>query len=241
MDNTQGFFMELKKLNTSLLLLINILVFIAILCLLKILFSGIKKIEWGNVADLTSAICNIMIASTALYAAFVANNWFVQNKKLKSLSTSHQLAMKFEMQLWEINSRLYNDTLVRASIKKDIKDSRKLTEELKSKVEAEIKKQLTNDLEELANLYTTKSMLTRFDIHLSDRFEKLFENILRSRKSYLDSQYSYLAVICNNIDSPTHADVVTATENLENCKTELASLFQLNLCETNINDDYYFR
>ena len=78
----------------------------------------------GNAADLTSALCNIVITSTALCAAFVANNWFVQNKKLKSLSTSHQLAMKFEMQLWEINSRLYNDGIVRASHQEICSDKR---------------------------------------------------------------------------------------------------------------------
>ena len=41
--------------------------------------------------------------------------------------------MKFEMQLWEINSRLYNDGIVRAS-RKYVQDNKELTDEIKSKV-----------------------------------------------------------------------------------------------------------
>lgn len=48
--------------------------------------------------------------------------------------------MKFEMQLWEINSRLYNDGIVRASIRKYVQDNKELTDEIKSKVAAEINK-----------------------------------------------------------------------------------------------------
>ncbi|HAX6801299.1 TPA: hypothetical protein JTN34_004580 [Escherichia coli] len=83
--------------------------------------------------------------------------------------------MKFEMQLWEINSRLYNDGIVRASIRKYVQDNKELTDEIKSKVAAEINKKATSDLSELANLYTTRSMLARFDIKLSERLENLFK------------------------------------------------------------------
>jgi hypothetical protein len=73
--------MELKKLNTSLLLLVNILVFIAILCLIKILFNGVKKLEWGNVADWVNAICNIIIALSVIYAGLQAR---IGSSKIKS-------------------------------------------------------------------------------------------------------------------------------------------------------------
>ncbi|WP_250668308.1 hypothetical protein [Escherichia coli] len=232
--------MNTKIINSALIGLVAALLFVVILVLVKVLFAGSKGFEWGNAADLTSALCNIVIAFTAIYAGLIANNWFVQNKKLKSLSSSHQLAMKFEMQLWEINSRLYNDTVVRASIRKYVQDNEELTDEIKSKVAAEVNKGTTSDLSELANLYTTKSMLTRFDIQLSERLENLFQNILKLRTLYIDNQYIYLLTICKHINCPEHEDVIAATENLESVKRELAAIFQHELCKTNINDDYYF-
>ncbi|WP_224119544.1 hypothetical protein [Escherichia coli] len=232
--------MNIKTINSTLVGIVAVLLFLAVLVLVKVLFAGSRGFEWGNAADLTSALCNIVIASTALCAAFVANNWFVQNKKLKSLSTSHQLAMKFEMQLWEINSRLYNDGIVRASIRKYVQDNKELTDEIKSKVAAEINKKATSDLSELANLYTTRSMLARFDIKLSERLENLFKDILELRQSYLDNQYIYLLTICKHINCPKHEDVIEATENLESVKRELAAIFQYELCETNIDTDYSF-
>src|SRR5699024_11451049 len=98
----------------------------------------------------------------------------------------------------------------------------------------------TSDLSELANLYTTRSMLARFDIKLSERLENLFKDILELRQSYLDNQYIYLLTICKHINCPKHEDVIAATENLESVKRELAAIFQYELCETNIDTDYSF-
>ena len=105
---------------------------------------------------------------------------------------------------------------------------------------AEINKKATSDLSELANLYTTRSMLARFDIKLSERLENLFKDILELRQSYLDNQYIYLLTICKHINCPKHEDVIAATENLESVKRELAAIFQYELCETNIDTDYSF-
>ncbi|EOZ7623497.1 hypothetical protein UXP41_04270 [Enterobacter hormaechei] len=232
--------MELKKLNTSLLLLVNILVFIAILCLIKILFNGVKKFEWGNVADWVNAICNIIIALSVIYAGLQARNWFKQNKKLNSLSSSHKLAMKYESLLWEINSRLYNDTLIIASIHDDINRKEKSREEITVLILNEINRNVTTDLTELANLYTTKSMLKRFDIHPSPELEKLIEDILKLRTNYLNSYYNYLATINKYKDCIEHEDVINAHQNLKENKRSLAKIFQFDMCKNSINQDYNF-
>lgn len=233
--------MALKRLNVSLFLLINLLVFIAILCLIKILFNGTQNFEWGNVADWINAICNIIIALSVIYAGFQARNWFMQNKKLNSLSTSHQLAMRFESLLWEINSRLYNDTVIIASIRDDIQRKEKSSEEITLRIQNEINRNVTTDLTDLANLYTTKSMLKRFDIHPSQELENLIENISQLRTAYLNSYYYFLAALNKNMDYFEHENVTNALQDLNLSKHNLAKIFQFDMCKHSINEDYHFK
>jgi hypothetical protein len=96
----------------------------------------------------------------------------------------------------------------------------------------EINRNVTTDLTELANLYTTKSMLKRFDIHPSPELEKLIEDILKLRTNYLNSYYNYLATINKYIDCIEHEDVINAHQNLKENKKVWLKFFNLICVKT---------
>lgn len=64
--------MNLKKTNTTLLTLVGLLLILAILDLIKILFSDSKGFEWGSLTDWISASTSII---TLIFAFFVYSNW----------------------------------------------------------------------------------------------------------------------------------------------------------------------
>lgn len=77
--------MELKRVNLILLWSVIILIFITVLILVKVLFTGSKGFEWGSVSDWVSAACNMAMAGAALYAAYNAKDWLKIKKKESSL------------------------------------------------------------------------------------------------------------------------------------------------------------
>lgn len=77
--------MELKRVKLILLWSVIILIFITILVLVKVLFTGSKGFEWGSVSDWVSAACNMAMAGAALYAAYNAKDWLKIKKKESSL------------------------------------------------------------------------------------------------------------------------------------------------------------
>ncbi|WP_411194889.1 hypothetical protein ACHQIU_22170 [Raoultella planticola] len=77
--------MELKRENRILIWSVIILIFITILVLVKVLFTGSEGFEWGSVSDWVSATCNMAMAGAALYAAYNAKDWLKIKKKESSL------------------------------------------------------------------------------------------------------------------------------------------------------------
>lgn len=67
--------MDIKKYEVHFTILITVLAFLEIMFLIKMLFAGFQGFEWGSVTDWVSALCNIAMASAAVYAASNAKNW----------------------------------------------------------------------------------------------------------------------------------------------------------------------
>ncbi|RKQ40163.1 hypothetical protein D8M09_08300, partial [Enterobacter sp. R1(2018)] len=78
--------MGLKYWNRGLLGLVAILLFLAVLILLKILFSGSGKMEWGSVSDWVSTVLNGIVACTAVFALKKANNFFQEKLTEEDIS-----------------------------------------------------------------------------------------------------------------------------------------------------------
>ncbi|MGG7524160.1 hypothetical protein ACQ3G4_22690 [bacterium BS0013] len=114
--------MELRRLNLMLLGINIVLFIVAILVLIKVLFSGFKGFEWGSVSDWFSAIANIIIAGAAVYAALQARKWFKQKK----YELAHSLARDLTFTLYETQNILekfeqhVTTFTVSASTKKDM-------------------------------------------------------------------------------------------------------------------------
>lgn len=88
--------MNLKKTNTTLLTLVGLLLILAILVLIKILFSDAKGFEWGSVSDWFSVACNTIMAAAATYAAFNAKQWVSQRFHTKGLEHAENIIYRID-------------------------------------------------------------------------------------------------------------------------------------------------
>jgi len=52
--------------------------------------------EWGNASDITSAGCNIIMASAAIYAAYNAKSWFSQRSHTKGFDKAEEIIAKID-------------------------------------------------------------------------------------------------------------------------------------------------
>ena len=78
--------MKFKKYNNALICTVLVLLWVTILVLVKVLFHGDNKLEWGSISDWVSSIANLIMAGAALYAAWNARNWFQTKIKENALN-----------------------------------------------------------------------------------------------------------------------------------------------------------
>jgi len=67
--------MDIKKFSIPFFIMVGILASLEILFFIKVLFSDYQGFEWGSVTDWVSALCNVAMASAAVYAALQAKKW----------------------------------------------------------------------------------------------------------------------------------------------------------------------
>lgn len=77
---------NIKITNRILASTVIVLLWVAILVLVKVLFHGGSQLEWGSVSDWVSSIANLIMAGAALYAAWNAKNWFQTKIKENALN-----------------------------------------------------------------------------------------------------------------------------------------------------------
>lgn len=77
---------NIKITNRILPSTVIVLLWVAILVLVKVLFHGGSQLEWGSVSDWVSSIANLIMAGAALYAAWNAKNWFQTKIKENALN-----------------------------------------------------------------------------------------------------------------------------------------------------------
>ncbi|EEV6014773.1 TPA: hypothetical protein K8979_004311 [Escherichia coli] len=106
--------MKVKQYNTALIFTVLILLWVAILVLVKFLFSGSKGFEWGSVSDWVSTFCNAIMAGAALYAAVNAKNWL--SEKTRTLGLEKAEAILNEIDTFSATHNSYIDSLAEAEI-----------------------------------------------------------------------------------------------------------------------------
>jgi hypothetical protein len=72
---------------------------------------------------------------------------------------------------------------------------------LMEKINAEIARITTSDLDELSAIYNERSLLGRFNVTVNDSFNEMIKEILSLRTNYLNSHYEYLLLLAKNEDS----------------------------------------
>lgn len=206
---------------------------------LWLVIGGALKKDIGNLSDWISAACNVVMALAALFAANEARKWFQQKASLNNLDAAHKLALEFENSVWEINSRLYVDTVLRRKIQNWIETEEKSRDEIKSIVLHEIDKNIGSDLDQLAFIYNYQSRLARFNVFPSKEFSELLNKIKIERDQYLTAHYSYLSELVYYYRNKDRTEP-PIMDHVESAQKALASTFQLQLAKRDISSDYFF-
>lgn len=228
----------LNRLNKALITIVILLFAIGFLVLLRVLFFGVKEILAGDFANIIIALSNIVMASAAIIAGFKAMEWFDQKKSINNLDYAHKVSMEFERNLWAINSRLYTDYIYVRSFKSKIETKSEDLESIKAKALEEINKYTTLDLDEVAALYTSKSILSRFNITLHSNLDKDFKNIISFRDQYLGSYYTYILALASHYNEIECEEVSIAENDYSIKRKQLAEAFELSIARRTINCDY---
>ncbi|EPR1414792.1 hypothetical protein ACU0OL_002211 [Citrobacter koseri] len=101
--------MNIKKWNTYLVSTVLILLIVAVLILIKILFSNVKGFEWGSVSDWLSAISSII---TLLFAFFVYSRWYKERYRDDAYQIQKQIITSQYLNLFntidELDFKLIN-------------------------------------------------------------------------------------------------------------------------------------
>lgn len=91
-----------------------VLLWVAILALIKVLFSGSNSFEWGSVSDWISTGCNAIMAGAASYAAINAKNWL--SEKTRTLGLEKAEFILNEIDTFSSAHNSYIDRLAEAEI-----------------------------------------------------------------------------------------------------------------------------
>lgn len=174
--------MEMKKLNTALIITVIILLIVAILVLIKVLLSDMKGFEWGSVSDWFSTICNVVIAGTALYAAYSAKNWIRGQHNATAYTKVNEIMSEY-------------DKITHTLIKMYPKATTTLPNDsgfAELRMANEINAYMCIDL--ISRLESLNRWRVNYAPEVQDKFEELLEF---SNVSY----YLFAAIITNNYDS----------------------------------------
>lgn len=195
------------------------------------------SLEFGTTADWVIAFSNVAMACAAVYAALM---WFRQKTILNTLDVSHSITFEFEKKLWEINQRLYSDTILRTKFFNDISNKLYSRDEIKKLTLDEIGKYVSTDLDDLAYLYSSLSRLKRHGIIIEQNFNLVIEKIIAGRANYLQSHYKYISLLAKNHSNTSAEEVSEALNEVNNFKRGLAVIFQYELSNIDINTSYIF-
>lgn len=109
--------MNIKIANTTLIGLVSLLLFLAILVLVKILFAGSKgfEFEWGNVSDWVSSLASVGALVVAYLAYKAAPGWFTQKQNEAGFNHIASIMANYDQQVLNIQKLHFDIITVRAS------------------------------------------------------------------------------------------------------------------------------
>lgn len=96
--------MEMKKLNTALIITVIMLLIVAILVLIKVLFTDMKGFEWGSVSDWFSTAGTLGTLLIAWMAYRKAPEWISQKKHDSAFDIAKKIIIEDLPELQELIS-----------------------------------------------------------------------------------------------------------------------------------------
>lgn len=198
--------------------------------------SAYKK-DIGNFSDWISAVCNILMASAAIYAATEARKWFQQKNKLNSIDAAHQKIQRYEDTIWGIHKEIYSDATLRMNLEYDINNDRLSKDEMANIINVQIERTTTTDIQVLAEVYSEMARLQRHGITINPDYSVMIEDILSKRTSYLNLHRKYLINLFKKGCDGT-LEVEDISLELTELQIELAKLFETKLSAIQIDQHY---
>lgn len=101
--------MQLKKVNYAILVLIFILSLLLVYVLLKAIFFGNEKIEWGSVSDWISSLSTFFTLVVAFKAYRAAPNWLNQKLDESALSQATEIISRDLYRYRKLIEKPYNE------------------------------------------------------------------------------------------------------------------------------------
>ncbi|HEQ2843449.1 TPA: hypothetical protein VE468_001107 [Klebsiella pneumoniae] len=155
--------MKFKKYNNALICTVLVLLWVTILVLVKVLFTGNNDFEWGSVSDWASTLCNAIMAGAALYAAINAKNWL--SEKTRTLGMEKAEAILNEIDTFSSTHSSYIDSLAEAEIyyRSNIFDNQADRNKVISSLD-ELRVLIENNRLRLQDTHSKFSSLKRWDV-----------------------------------------------------------------------------
>lgn len=201
--------MNIKTTNSTLVGLVAVLLFVAILVLVKILFADSKGFEWGNVSDWVSSLASVGTLIIAYLAYKAANGWFTQKQNEAGFEHIVSIMAEYDQQVLKIQE-LHSDII-------NIPPSEAKSETIKSRICKEIYKtfELLQKLSSCArwNITYPQELKESFD-RLTEYYNESF-GILIFRSVVSDDRPELLISSLNDLKDKILSDSKLLKMNIE--------------------------
>jgi len=163
--------------------------------------------DWGNASDLASAGCNIVMASSAVYAAFNAKRWFSQRSHTRGFDKAEELLSQIDDLFYytaKIQEDLYNfwdylEKLERKLIQLD---------DHKNAYFISLIDELTVRSEKILQVMQDAKLIERWSIKLKNR-DVVFDVLGKLHQSFYSSitVYTFFQLSIQNISNYIDLDI----------------------------------
>ncbi|MET3701437.1 hypothetical protein [Citrobacter sp. UYEF32] len=206
--------MEYRKINLTLIITVLALIFLIACVLLKILFFGDEKIEWGSITDWISSLSTFLTFVVAWKAYKAAPQWIKSKQNEEGFNHVKKLMSEYDEIVFGIE-QLHFDILT-------VKRNDKRYDFIANKI--------THEILRAYDLNAKLESCSRWNIKYPSDVKRAY---LRLTEYY---RTSMTVITLSNIMTPDQPDVLL--ENLENIKNNLAN--DIEYFNANIEDIFIF-
>lgn len=194
-----------------------------------------------SIADWVSSTANVVMAFFAGFAAIRAKKWFDDKTSINNLDAAHVFALEFERMLYETHQKIYSDSILRYDIVLRLKGFNFNKDKELKYINELIDQEHSIEFTYKGRVLNKKTMLSRYNIEISERLEKLSSKILKIRTEYIKSHVLFLhnlrmKLVNDTLGEHDYDQSIVIAEMIK-----LGKVFEMELSNSKINEDYKFK